>query len=106
MWPIAQIPASTSKSTPVKTRNRLRAHHSMIRLITLHSSRRVEREVLAHDDLSVLSGRDRYLPRAARSQIAVAFIQAAPLIARIDDCFHGSHSHVWHSRHEECDRHL
>src|SRR5712692_5534035 len=32
MWPMDQMPAMTSKNTLVKTRKRLRAHHSMIRL--------------------------------------------------------------------------
>src|SRR6266436_4614005 len=106
MWPMAQIPAITNSNTPVKTRNRLRAHHSMTRLITLHSSRRIECEVFAHDYLSVLSARDRHLPRAARSQIAAAFIEAASLVTRMDRRFHGSHSHLLHSWHEECDGHL
>src|SRR5438132_1586726 len=39
IWRIDQIPASVSRSTPVKTRKRLCAHHSMIREITLHTSR-------------------------------------------------------------------
>src|ERR1700678_920914 len=106
MWPIAQIPANTNNNTPVKTRKRLRAHHSMVRLITLHSSRRIEREVLAHDDLSVSSGGDRYLPCAARSQLAGAFVHAAALVTRLDHGFHGSHPHLLHCRHEECDRYL
>src|SRR5580704_1509049 len=100
------MPAITSRSTPVKTRNRLRAHHSMVRLITLHSSRRIEREVLAHDDLSVLSGGDRYLPRAARSELAAAFVHATSLVSRVYHGFHGSHPHLLHCRHEECDRYL
>src|SRR6266851_1004796 len=106
MCPIAQMPASTNSSTPVKTRNRLRAHHSIVRLITLHSSRRIEREVLAHDDLSVLSGGDRYLPREARSQDATAFVHATALVTRVDHGFHGSHPHLLHCRHEERDRYL
>src|ERR1700687_4709687 len=106
MRPIAQMPASTNSNTPVKTRNRLRAHHSMVRLITLHSSRRIEREVLAHDDLSVLSGCARSLPRPARSELATAFVHATALVTRVDHRFHGGHPHLLHCRHEECDRYL
>src|SRR5712671_57881 len=102
MCPTAQIPAITNSNTPVKTRKRLRAHHSMIRLITLHSSRRIEREVLAHDYLSVSSGRDCYLPRTTRSQATPTFIKAAALVTRIDHRFHCGHSHPLHGRHEEC----
>src|SRR5258708_39296579 len=64
MCPMAQMPAITNSNTPVKTRNRLRAHHSIVRLITLHASRRIEREVFAHYDLSVLSGGCRFPPPA------------------------------------------
>src|SRR5260370_19386914 len=106
MCPMAQMPAITSSNTPVKTRNRLRAHHSMVRLITLHSSRRIEREVLAHDDLSVLSGGDRYLPRAARSPGATAFVHAPALVTRVDHRFHGSHPHPLHFRPERRDHYL
>src|SRR5882762_8931106 len=106
MWPIDQMPAITNSKTPVNTRNRLRAHHSMVRLITLHSSRRIECEVLAHDDLSVLSGRDGHLPRATGAQVTVAFIQTATFVTRMDNGFHGGHSHVCHGGHKECNRDL
>src|SRR5258706_2893884 len=100
MWPIDQMPAITSSNTPVNTRNRLRAHHSMVRLITLHSSRRIEREVLAHDDLSVLGGRDGHLPRATRAQISAAFVEAATPLRPVHHGFHCGHPHVLHRRHE------
>ena len=53
----AQMPASTSRSVPVKTRKRLRAHQSIHREIMLHPSRRVDAELLAGDGLAVLLAR-------------------------------------------------
>src|SRR5260370_20943978 len=70
-----QMPAITSRKVPVNTRNRLRAHHSMIQLITLHPSCSVHRELLGHDYSSVLASDNRDLPRPAPSQITLSFIQ-------------------------------
>src|SRR5260370_3787245 len=69
-----QMPAITSRKVPVNTRNRLRAHHSMIQLITLHPSFSVHRELLCRDYSYVLASYNRELPRPARSQLPHYFI--------------------------------
>src|SRR6266576_3830603 len=101
MWPIDQIPASVRRSTPVKTRKRLCAHNSMIREITLHTSRGVNGELLVSDGLSVLLRADGDLPRSARAEITLAFVHSATFIAGSDDSLHCSHPHRGHCCHIE-----
>src|SRR5260370_12047915 len=96
-----QMPAITSRKVPVNTRNRLRAHHSMVQLITLHPSCSVHRELLGRDYSSVLASDNRDLPRPARSQITLAFIQTIAFVAEIYAGLHSRHTHRRHSRHEE-----
>src|SRR5215831_11874272 len=64
-----QMPASTSKSVPVKTRNLFRAHQSIHREITSHSSRGVHRGLLAGDNLPVFLGDDGDLPGSAACEL-------------------------------------
>src|SRR5579883_3245633 len=100
MCPMDQIPAITRRNVPVNTKKRLCAHHSMIQLITLHSSCSVHRELLARDHSAVLTGNDRNLPSPARAQLALAFIKAVALVGEIDAGLHRCHSHGGHRCHE------
>src|SRR5262245_30287765 len=103
-----QMPAITSRKVPLNTRNRLRAHHSITQLITLHSSRRVDCELLAGKNKAgpVLAGSDCYLPGPARSQVAMALVHASALVGQIDAGLHRCHAHGRHGRHVERDVHL
>src|SRR5215472_2839120 len=101
--PSDQIPAMTRSNVPVKTRNRLRAHHSITQLITLHPSGGVDGKLPAGDHDAVLTGCDRHLPSSARSEVGFTFVQAISLVAKIDTRLHGCHSHRRHGRHEERD---
>src|SRR6266403_4566660 len=76
-----QIPASTNKSVPVKTRNRFRAHQSIQRAITLHSSRRVHAQLLARERLSVFLRQDCGLPRSTASKIAGTLVDTFAFVA-------------------------
>src|SRR5512135_2087155 len=106
MFRIEKIPASTSRRIPVKTRKRLRAHHSIHREITLHSSFCVHRELLGGHGLAVLLRHDRRLPGAAILQVAAAFVQAAALVFELDHGAHRRHAHGGHGGHKESDRDL
>src|SRR3974390_3072365 len=68
IWRMNQIPARTSRSVPAKTRNRFRAHQSIHREITSHTSRGVDVHLFVRDRLAVLLGEDRDLPRPAASE--------------------------------------
>src|SRR5258708_6359424 len=103
---IDQIPAITSRKVPVNTRNRLRAHHSMIQLITLHSSRGVHRELLACNHSPVLVSDNEKLPSPAYPQIPLSFIHATAFVVEIHAVFHCCHSHGRHRRHEKRDGYL
>src|SRR5215471_16882637 len=98
------MPASTSMSVPVKTRKRLRAHHSIHRAITLHPSRRVDAELLVGYGLPVLLRDDRDLPGAAAAELPRSFVEAVTLVRTFDVGAHGRHSHGWHGCHEEVHR--
>ena len=74
-----QIPANTKNKVPVKTRKRLRAHHSIQREIILHSSRGIHGELFARDRLPVLLCHDGDLPGSAAPEIAMAFVLARRL---------------------------
>src|SRR5689334_22949982 len=106
MCPMDQIPAMTRRNVPVKTRNRLWAHHSMIQLITLHSSCCVHTQVFAGDDGAVLKSRNRHLPSAARLQLSLTFIEAVPFVRQINGHFHRGHSHCGHGSHVEREAYL
>src|ERR1700674_6075231 len=91
MRPRDQMPAATSRSTPAKTRKRLAAHHSMVRWITSHPSRCIERELPAGDDLAVLARHHVDLPGAAPGELALALVDAAALLGLLaggDDGLH------------------
>src|ERR1700730_463568 len=96
-----QIPASTSKSVPVKTRNRFRAHQSIHRAITLHSSRRVHAQLLARNRLPIFLGYDRGLPRSTASKLAGTFVDPFSFLAESNRRPHCRHSHLWHRGHKE-----
>src|SRR5437899_12504700 len=79
-----QMPASTRSKVPVKTRNRFRAHQSIDRAITLHSSRGVEAQLLAGDGLGILLRHHSDLPSAAAVELERCFIMAIPFVAEAD----------------------
>src|SRR5258708_38917538 len=93
MCPMDQIPVMTRRSVPVKTRNRLRTHHSMIRLITSHSSRGLDCELLPGNYGPVPAGSDCALPCSAWTEIALALIHAAAFVGEIDPGLHFCRSH-------------
>src|SRR6266851_4897755 len=101
-----QIPASTSKSVPVKTRKRFRAHQSIHRPITLHSSRGVHAQLLAGDHLPILLRQDCGLPRSTASKLARTFVDAFAFFAECNRSSHRRHSHLWHRGHEERNRNI
>src|SRR5580704_10403800 len=97
-----QMPASTRKSVPVKTKKRLRVHQSIHRAITLHPSCCADRHLLAGDGLPVFPRKDRHLPRSAALKLAGTFVDARSLLG---ECYlrpHRGHSHFWHPSHEKC----
>src|SRR5229473_1768468 len=97
----AQIPESTSRSVPMKTRKRFRAHQSIHRAITLHPSRSVHAQLLAGDELAILFGEDCDLPGSAGFKPSRTFIEAVALVAEGDGCTHRRHAHCRHRRHEK-----
>src|SRR6266436_9085132 len=71
-----KMPASTRNSVPVKTRKRFRAHQSIHRAITLHSSRGVHTELFAGDSLAVFPRHNRDLPSSTAFKLAGTFVDA------------------------------
>src|SRR5487761_2079903 len=97
---IAQIPAITSTKVAVNTRKRLRAHQSIHRAITLHTSRGGHRELFTPDGLAVLPRQDGDLPRSAALEPARTFVGAASLFRQIDLRAHARHAHGGHGGHD------
>src|SRR6266699_3400456 len=95
-----QIPASTSRSVPVKTRNRLRAHQSIHRAITLHSPRRVHAQLLAGNRLPVFLRHDCCLPRSAASKLAGTFVDTVAFVAEINWTPHLRHTPLRNRSHK------
>src|ERR1700674_5843973 len=100
----AQIPPSTRKSAPVKTRKRFRAHQSIHRAIMLHPSCSVHVQLLTGDGLSIVLRQDCGLPRSSASQHTCSFIDALAFVAESDGSAHCRHSHCRHGGHGECHR--
>src|SRR5579859_4688680 len=96
-----QMPASVRTETPAKTTKRLCSHHSIIREIMLHPSFGIESEMPGADHAPVLLRSERYLPGAAGTKLARAFIHAAALVGEIDAGLHRRHAHRRHGRHEQ-----
>src|SRR5437867_10582222 len=93
IWPMDQIPASVSSNTPVKTRNRLCAHHSMIREIMIHTPRGIQCHLLAGNRLPILLRADAHLPSAAGAEVTFSFVHSAAFVGSVDYSFHRGHSH-------------
>src|SRR6202047_2702446 len=89
----AQIPESTSRSVPMKTRKRFCAHQSIHREITLHASRGVHAELLCRDELPILFGEDGDLPGSAAIKLSRTFIETVALVAESDRRAHRCHAH-------------
>src|ERR1700676_982086 len=103
MWRRAQIPESTSRTVPVKTRKRFCAHQSIHREITLHTSRGVHAQLLGHDELAILFCEDCDLPGSAAFKLSRTFIETSALVAESDGYAHRCHAHCGHRRHEKRD---
>src|SRR5229473_5875726 len=97
----AQIPESTSRSVPMKTRKRFRAHQSIHPEITLHPSRGVYTQLLARDELAILFCEDCDLPGSAAFKLSRTFIEAVALVAESHGRAHRCHAHCGHRRHEK-----
>src|SRR5713101_1630317 len=88
-----QIPASTSSNVPVNIRKRFRAHQSIQREITLHSSRGVHAELFAGDDLPVFLRHDRHLPGSPAVQLARTLIEPLAFFGERNLRAHRGHAH-------------
>src|ERR1700730_2630506 len=98
-----QIPASTSSSVPVNTRKRICAHQTIQREITLHSSRGIHAELFAGDDLPVLLGKNRDLPRSPAVEFPRTLIESVAFFGESNLRSHCGHGHRRHGRHGEGD---
>src|SRR6266852_5053821 len=97
----AQIPESTSRVVPMKTRKRFRAHQSIHREITSHPSRGVHAQLLGRDELTILFCEDCDLPGSAALKLSRTFIEAVALVAESDRHAHRCHAHRGHCWHEK-----
>src|SRR5689334_11238357 len=79
-----QMPASTTATVPEKTRNRLLAHHSMIREIMSHASCGIHRQLLADNGAAILLARHGDLPRAAGAEFYGAFVHTVAPVSTLD----------------------
>src|SRR6266481_1689278 len=102
IWRRAQIPVSTSRTVPMKTRKRFCAHQSIHREITLHASRGIHAQLLGRDELPILFCEDGDLPCSAAIKLSRTFIETVVLVAESDGCTHRCHAHRGHRRHEKC----
>src|ERR1700719_3414084 len=100
---IDQMPAMTSRNVAVKTRKRLRAHHSIIHVITLHSSRGVDGELFAGNHAPVLASGDCALPGSTRAEVTFALVHALALVGKVQAGLHRRHTHSRHGSHKEGD---
>src|SRR5216684_5963705 len=98
-----QIPASTSSIVPVNTRKRFCAHQSIQREITLHSSRGIHAELFVGDDLPVLLGKNRDLPRSPAVEFPWALVESVAFFGERNLGSHRGHAHRWHGRHGKGD---
>src|SRR6266849_9039247 len=101
IWRRAQIPVSTSRTVPMKTRKRFCAHQSIHWEITLHASRGVHAQLLGCDELAILFGENGDLPGSAAFKLSRTFIEAIALLAESYGRAHRCHSHCRHRRHEK-----
>src|SRR3989442_8811870 len=76
----AQIPASTSRSVPMKTRKRFRAHQSIHREITLHPSFGVHRELFGAEHLPAATHDDADLPGSPGLEDTIPLVNAFALV--------------------------
>src|SRR6266404_1568895 len=101
IWRRAQIPVSTSRTVPMKTRKRFCAHQSIHREITLHTSGGVHAQLFGSDELAILFSEDSDLPGSTAFQLSRTLIEAVALVGESDGCTHRGHAHRGHRRHEE-----
>src|SRR5260370_14077705 len=96
----AQMPVSTRRSVPMKTRKRFRAHQSIHREITSHPSRGVHAQLLGCDELAVLFCKDCGLPGSSALKLSRTFIDAVALVAESDGWTHPPPVPLRHHPHE------
>src|SRR5882757_8791153 len=101
IWRRAQIPVSTSRTVPMKTRKRFCAHQSIHREITLHTSRGVHAELFGRKELPILFCEDGDLPCSAAIKLSGTFIESIALVAESEGYAHRCHAHCGHRRHEK-----
>src|SRR6266849_1519719 len=75
IWRRAQIPVSTSRTVPMKTRKRFCAQQSIHREITLHASRGIHAQLLGRDDFPILFCEDGGLQCSADIKLSRPFIE-------------------------------
>src|ERR1700675_1576121 len=85
----------------MKTRKRFRAHQSIHREITLHTSCGVDAQLLARNYLTILFGEDCALPNSSALKLSRSFIEAVAIVAESDRYAHRCHAHCGHCRHEK-----
>src|SRR5260221_8744018 len=88
-----QIPASTSSSVPVNTRKRFCAHQSIQREITLHSSRSIQAELSAGDNLAVLLRKNRDFPGSSAVELSWTLIESVVFFCERNLGAHRGHAH-------------
>src|SRR6266481_9747544 len=101
IWRRAQIPVSTSRTVPMKTRKRFCAHQSIHREITLHASRGIHAQLLGRDELPILFCEDGDLPGSAAIKLSRTFIESIALVAESDRFAPRFHAHRGHRLHEK-----
>src|SRR5437879_8870014 len=102
----AQIPASTSRSVPMKTRKRFRAHQSIHREITLHPSFGVHRELFGAEHLPAATHDDADVPGSPGLEDTIPLVNAFALVIQGAAHAHGRHAHLGHGWHEERNGHF
>src|SRR5260370_34842563 len=96
IWRRAQIPVSTSRTVPMKTRKRFCAHQSIQREITLHTSRGVHAQLLGGDELAILFSEYGDLPCSSAIKLSRTFIETIALVAESDGFTHRCPPHRGH----------
>src|SRR5260370_41956041 len=102
IWRRAQIPVSTSRTVPMKTRKRFCAHQSIHREMTLHASRSVHAQLLGRDELPILFCQYCDLPCSAATKLSRTLIETVALVAEEDACTQRCHANRQHRPHEKC----
>src|SRR5207302_5517724 len=95
-----------SRSVPMKTRKRFRAHQSIHREITLHPSFGVHRELFGAEHLPAATHDDADLPGSPGLEDTIPLVNAFALVIQGAAHAHGRHAHLGHGWHEERNGHF